>query len=360
MKAIDYLRTHGLETLCETFHIEHRRHGKYPNLVLLKYNQIESPMGEPVVQECRGIILDEANDWKVVSRPYDKFFNYGEGHAPQIDWSSACVYEKLDGSLMTLYYYCDEWMVASSGSPDASGPVNNDSSTTFSQLFWQTWSDLGYKMPTSKDHCYMFELMTPRNRIVVPHTESRIVMHGERNLFGDFEEHNPAMTATLQGWELVKHYPVTTIEECIQAAEIANPMQQEGFVVVDDHFNRIKVKSPQYVALAHMKDGFSDRRMIELVRSNEGEEFLNYFPEFEPLYQKYRALFNTLVEELETAYAKLKNIPIQKDFALEAQKVRCSGALFSARNKGIDIRRYLADMSVQALEKLLVVVDPSV
>jgi tRNA splicing ligase len=55
-----------------------------------------------VVQECRGLILDESANWRIVAFPYTKFFNYGEEHAASIDWSTACVQEKLDGSLM----YC--------------------------------------------------------------------------------------------------------------------------------------------------------------------------------------------------------------------------------------------------------------
>ena len=76
-----YLREQGLESLKAEFKISDRRHQEFNNLVCLKYSQIESPMAAKIVQQCRGIILDEAHDWAIVSYPYDKFFNYGEGHA---------------------------------------------------------------------------------------------------------------------------------------------------------------------------------------------------------------------------------------------------------------------------------------
>ena len=44
----------------------------------------------------------------------------GESSADAIDWSTARVMEKLDGSLATLYWYKGEWHVSSSGVPDAS------------------------------------------------------------------------------------------------------------------------------------------------------------------------------------------------------------------------------------------------
>jgi hypothetical protein len=54
-------------------------------------------MHEPIVRESRGVILDEADDWRVVARAFDKFFNYGESGADEIDWGTARVQEKVDG-----------------------------------------------------------------------------------------------------------------------------------------------------------------------------------------------------------------------------------------------------------------------
>src|SRR5688572_22229350 len=118
-------------------------------------------MHEPVVQECRGLIVDEAEAWRVVCRAYDKFFNVGEPNAAAIDWATARVYDKLDGSLMTLYGYRGKWHVASSGLPDAAG-VAHDSGVTFADLFRRMWSQLGYRWPGEPDagagRCFMFEL----------------------------------------------------------------------------------------------------------------------------------------------------------------------------------------------------------
>lgn len=364
MLVIDYIRQHGLESLCAKYAIKANRHKEFPNLVLLKYDQIDSPMGDKVVQECRGLILDEADDWAIISRPYDKFFNYGEGHAPSIDWTTAKVYEKLDGSLMTLYWYRGGWRVASSGSPDASGPVNRDTSITFAILFWEVWNEMGYSLPPDwcRTFCFMFELMTPDNRIVVQHKDRRIVFHGVRKSEEEFPEVFLEKADSLKkhdyyhndiNWQCVKSYPLQNWEQIIEASTNLNPMQNEGFVVVDSQFNRVKVKSPQYVALAHMKDGFSDRRMIELVRTNESSEFLNYFPEFKELYDKYATRFSILASELEETYEKIKDIELQKDFAMVAVKTRMPSVMFNARNKKIPVRKSLADMSITTLEDVL-------
>ena len=40
------------------------------------------------------------------------------------------------------------------------------------------------------------------------------------------------------------------------------------------------MKSPAYVAVSHLISGMSDKRLLELIRTNEIEEFLSYFPEY--------------------------------------------------------------------------------
>jgi hypothetical protein len=75
------------------------RVGRNDGYVILKYNQIESDFSEPVVRESRGIILDEENDYEVVCKAFDKFFNYGEELAANIDWKTAKIQEKVDGCL---------------------------------------------------------------------------------------------------------------------------------------------------------------------------------------------------------------------------------------------------------------------
>ena len=139
-----------------------------PELVLFKYDQINSPMENPIVQECRGIILDEADDWRVIARPFTKFYNYGEPNAAPIDWTTARVQEKVDGSLCAFYHYKGDWHVATTGTPDAGGRVHNGE-RLFRDLIWETAQKHELRM-LSPAHTYLFELTSPYNRVVVPHT----------------------------------------------------------------------------------------------------------------------------------------------------------------------------------------------
>ena len=352
MELQEYLRAKGLENLSREFNIKVNRHSDLSNLVCLKYSQLESPMGEKIVQQCRGIILDEANNWQIVSYPYDKFFNYGEGHAPKLNWDTAKVYEKLDGSLMTLYYYQEKWRVQSSGMADAVGQVSGFQ-YNFSQLFWKVWQESGYQLPQETEYCFMFELMTPYNRIVVRQNSNSLVLHGVRNI-QTLAEEQVNNWGRKYDWQLVNSYSLQTIEEIIEASNILDPMDSEGYIVCDRNFKRIKIKSPQYVAISHLKTGFSTRRIIEIVVTNEGEEFLAYYPEWKELYQQVRDKYDALVKDIETDYFQYKDISVQKDFALAIKHLPYSGILFALRKGQIDsIRQSLQGTSIHKLEALL-------
>lgn len=317
-----FLRTQPLEALTEQYAIKAKRHGQHPNLVLLKYSQIDSPMGERIVQECRGLILDEADDWRIVSAPYWKFFNHGEIHAASVDWATARVYEKLDGSLMTLYWHDGCWYVASSGTPDASGPT--DGFCTFAKLFWETWNALGYAMPRTTDHCFMFELMTPANRIVVRYDQPRLVLHGVRNVT-TLQESAPEYWEGLYGWECVRTHPFGSLEVVCEQAEALPPLDGEGFIVCDAAFNRVKVKGSQYVALSHLRDSLSERALLEIVRNGEAPEFLAYFPQLQEPYERLAGRYEALVAQITGVYADLCGITAQRDFAAQALPYGFSG-----------------------------------
>jgi hypothetical protein len=324
-----YLRTHGLEKLSETFAIKASRHKETPNLVCLKYHQIDSPMGELVAQQARGVILDEAKDWAVVSYSYSKFFNYGEGHATPIDWATAKVYDKLDGSLMVLYPYQGKWQVQSSGTADASGKIGAKD-MTFRDLFWQTWQDLGYGLPPVLPYSLSFELLSPLNRIVVPQNGARLILHGVRNL-ETLQEEDPMLWAQKHNWEAIRTYTFHAWEDLLKASELLEPHVGEGYIVCDGTFNRVKVKSPQYVALHQLKDSLSPKRVLEVVLANEGDEVLVYFPELREPFMQIRERVDALLQTIEKAYEANKEASDQKTFALAVKDLPFSGVLFNLR-----------------------------
>ena len=67
------------------------------NYALLKYSQLESDFHEPIVKECRGLIIDK-NTIEPAALSFYKFFNVQEPLADRIYWKDCRVQEKVDGS----------------------------------------------------------------------------------------------------------------------------------------------------------------------------------------------------------------------------------------------------------------------
>jgi len=358
LKVQEFLRNGGtLEQLESQYGIVAKR-GKYLWLVLLKYD-IGSPMGEEIVQECRGLILDSVRNWDIVSFPYKKFFNHGEGHAAKIDWNTAKVFEKLDGSLCTLYWHQNEWHVSTSGTPDANCLINY-TEKTFAMLFWEAWEKMGYCNPDNllRDHCYMFELCAKENQVVVQHDELRLVLHGIREIGPESCYLEIPIEGYSNVFELAQTYSLTSMKECLDAAEQFNPIQHEGFVVVDGNFNRVKVKGLKYVALHHLRSDFSERRILDLVRLGEVPEVVSYFPEMGDKIQEIKGKYERIIEECaseferaskEAAFSITDDYKVRrKKFAAIAGKSKYRSVLF-AKYDNRDIKDFVDNLQVDGI-----------
>jgi len=334
MELVNFLRHKGtIDELKTKYFLKVRTHENYPNLHLFKYDMINSPFDEKIVQESRGIILDENDNWNIVSYPYDKFFNYEEKRAPKLDWDTSTVYEKLDGSLMTLYYYDNKWMVATSGTPDGSGCINLKTKNTFSYFFWKVWGELNYSLPTDTTKCYMFELLSQYNQIIVPQSGKRIVLHGVRCL-KTLKEHNPFISKKY-GWEIVQSFIFNSLPEAVETGKKLNPDKNEGYVICDSNFNRIKVKSFTYVQIAHMgkrTEKGNDINYLKIVQNNEGDEFLASFPLYKDRYDQIKELYNKTIEMIERELEKTREYKLGKELAMIIRSKWYSGCIFLIRS----------------------------
>lgn len=329
-----YLQAHlqngsvTLDSLKNDFAISAKRHPVYPNLVHFSYSTLFSPKTNPIVRDSRGTILDEDNNWEIVCHPYYKFFNYCEEAADPIDWKNARVLEKEDGTLVNLWFYDGKWHISTNGSVDASGALSGITPTTFADLFWKTWNDLGYKLPHDTDCTYMFELMSPLNQVVVNQTENRIVHHGVKYRSG-MESHTNQGYNIAYNWEIVDSYPLETAEEVIEWAAKLDGRKSEGFVVVDNggyfpdgSFTRLKFKSPDYCQLHYArKNGVVTRKdLMKVLLEGEGSEFLSYNETYRTAYDELSTKFQKLIDATQDEFDRLNITDNMKQFASTVSK----------------------------------------
>lgn len=358
LQVQQYLRNGGTpEELKSKLGINCKRSERHPSLRLFKYDQIDSPNSHPIVNECRGLILNADDNWCVVAHPFHRFFNYGDTDAATIDFSTARVQEKLDGSLMTMYWYGGEWNVATSGNPDAAGRVG-DNLFDFRELFWKTFDQMKFPLDMcEEDTTYMFELTSPYNKVVVPHAEAKLSLIGINHCVqGDWEE---GFVSYYPDFNPVREFKLTSINQIVESFASIDGMRQEGYVVVDNNFNRIKVKHPQYIALHHMKDslGSTVRHLVEIARTGEQSEFLSYFPEFQERYDDVKRRYDEFIDGMDVQYDIIRGDKPKvnrKDFALEATKTKLPGYFFARLDGKVDdIKHYVKDMQIDALMKCL-------
>jgi T4 RnlA family RNA ligase len=320
------------------------------NLYLLKYSQIDSDFSYRIVRQCRGIILEKGTN-KIVAYPFDKFFNIQEGHADKVDFGTASIQEKVDGSIIKVYYYDNKWNIATNGTIDAKDAEATDTLTdkkyNFHDLFLDGIEEQGITFPelTKKmnpDLTYIFELVHPVTRIVVKYEKPGIYLIGIRNNktgkeIDTFDESDETVKdITGLGIKRPKTYQFASTEEMIAAAEKLTK-DEEGYVVRDKEFRRVKVKSPLYLKLHYLKanNELTPKHFIELIQQNETDEFLGSFPEYKPKVDDIR---NRIFRYIETAQKDWQDLyklfgpefKSRREFAEVAKKTTNSGAMFKA------------------------------
>ena len=151
----------------------------------------------------------------------------------------------------------------------------------------------------SKDFTYMFELVGPYNRVVIPYEGPAVYFLGSRNMKTGKEENGiTGDVIELSRIPRPKQYPLHSVNDCVKLAETFS-WDQEGFVACDANFNRVKIKSPAYVMAHYARNNnvINRKHLIQVILSNEAEEFLCYAADYKEELEK--------VQDLMTAYCKV-------------------------------------------------------
>lgn len=248
------------------------------NLCIFNY-EMGVDFSDPIVQESRGIIIN-TESVELVCWPFRKFCNYGESSADEIDWSTARVQEKIDGSIVKLWFnkYTKQWQWSTNSVIDAF-EAKSDSGISFGDLIKKAddYDDIKFD-ELDNFTTYIFELVSPYTQVVVEYPYTRLYHIGTRNNITG-EEYVCDI-----GMPKPNEYPLHSLEDCIKAAEKLNvglgyKVEKEGFVVVDANWHRVKVKSPDYLILHHTltRKTIAKREAIKTIieKGNDWKAFID-------------------------------------------------------------------------------------
>lgn len=287
----------------EPYYIKIKEDGPY---IIFNYDQIRSDFNNPIVREARGIIFRK-DKWEYpVCWAFNKFGNYGESYVPDIDWNTAFVSEKVDGSLIKVWWDGD-WNISTNGTIDAfKAELNNVKFSSFGEYFINTLlryynNSTEFYCHLDTDYTYMFELVGPYNRVVIPYEEPAIYFIGARDKTTGEEFCCSKVVAgalAMDCFNRPAQYSLSSLSDCVKAAELKS-WDDEGFVVCDAWFNRVKIKSPAYVMAHYARNNnvINRKHLIKVILAGEAEEFLCYAVDYKEELE--------IVQNLMNAYCKV-------------------------------------------------------
>lgn len=350
LKLLDFIKTHNnwRELLsAEPYSIIIKEDDTH---ILFKYDQISSDFKYDEVRDARGIIFDKET-WQCKRLAFRKFFNAAEQYADKLDWNSVRIQNKIDGSIISVWNFNGLWMLSTSGTINAYDACNY-LERSFGDMFIEAFEKHygSFKEFTKKldpKMCYSFELIHPHNVIVVNYSEMGVYHIGTRNM-ETLDEFNVDI-----GIKKPEEYKFNSLEDVIKMS-LTLKDDAEGYVCVDKNFNRVKIKSPKYVMISHMKESLSLGGILDVILKGEENEVLAYVPSYKEYFDKIKELWNNYVIKMKEDYNNIikpfLNIEIQKEYALKilSSNILDTGYAFTCRkNKWIDednVENYLRNI----------------
>ena len=246
----------------------------HPTLPLTIWNYSEKVQYENLWDEItiqtRGLVTDIHGT--VIGRPMKKFFNMEEGkHTPTQDFE---VFEKVDGSLGILFYYQNQWVMATRGSFTSDQSVKG-----FEMLKKYDYDKL------HKNYTYLFEIIYQENRIVCQYDFEDLVLLGMIHTKTGYEVDLHSEGLDVRFKNLINNLGITVVKKYDGISDYTTLKQmikdnEEGFVVKFSNGDRMKIKGEEYLRLHKIITNISTTSVWEVL-SNGGkmEDLLKEVPD---------------------------------------------------------------------------------
>jgi len=321
----------------------------HPSLPLTIWNYTEKVQYESLWDEitlnCRGLITDDSTG-KVIVEPFGKFFNYEElisnrlsGIDIPVKGDYVYVQEKADGSLGILFWYGEEWIMATRGSFTSEQAVKG-LQIVKKNFFLQAFP---------REYGYLVEIIYPENRIVVNYKKEKIVFlsvvlnrkHPGWKSTDESELHWTNASSIFSYIGIRKKDIVKTeqhfnfSDSLYESLKSKNEKNKEGFVLRYHPGNfRMKIKFEEYIRLHRIMTNLSTTSVWEILSQGRSvDEILKDVPD--EFYQKVRNYEEELTQQFESLKAEyldhfesIRRLGTRKLFAQFANVFRHPNLLF--------------------------------
>ncbi len=325
--------------------VKHPKHDLY----LLSYTK-DTVAGHIWTQEtkiARSLVVD--GDYNIVSGCIPKFFNDFQDAESLKTSRTVNIYEKLDGSLISLFVYEGELIVRSKSVWES--PLIDQVHAFLSS------QDTSFLMNSL--FTYVCEWIHPANRHIVNYGgRVDLVLLAAIPLNQDDGWHQYTPENVFWPWGRVRNFSLD-FENNVNLDELRGsiPDGEEGYVLWDvnqNHNNtRTKIKSYDYLRLHRIKYNLTPKSMLEIIKEGDEQQIQRMLDTINDLDEttatfllgQYESMvhdINSLTTRIRNTYNSISNITDRKLFAQSAltQGQDVAGGCFILQD-GRDLRDYV-------------------
>lgn len=286
------------------------------DLIIVRYNKKYSKMDEPMVRECRSIVLDK--EYNIVCFSPPKSLDINEFQGMIKNWKREVMVQPfLDGTMINCFYYNDRWYTSTRSSVD--GKTSYYSKQSFNTLFKQALIYNRIEMDDmDKRYCYSFILNHPDNRIVVANNFPTVTLvyvyriRGKGKMIdnipiGDFK-YEFKLVNILRNFNSYED-----IENYIKELEF-NKREDiiQGFFFRYKNYHS-KIRHPMYNEIKLLRGNNPDLLFsyLNIEKKRKIKKFLQYYPEYTSEFKNFKNIINYSISDI---YKYYHQVFIKKHF----------------------------------------------
>ena len=277
---------------------------------------------DPMVRVARGLIVEYVPSRpdrirRIVANPFPRFANLDEIEETRLDQlpSELYVSEKLDGSLIIVWHYLGRWYFSTRG-----GFASRQAQAA------EAWyRKMGLADPPDTSCTYLFEWISPDNRIVVDYKDRQelVLLAVRRTATG--EEDPPERLPIVASYIGVRAVPMRRLFEAVKDLPFGPPDQHEGYVLYSHKpYLRVKVKSPAWVMAHRILHHLSPAQVVEWAKTGVlPEEVLRLPPSLlspiEQAIMQAQAAYEDLMAQAKALVHRTAHLSSRKEKALATE-----------------------------------------
>ena len=284
--------------------IKIKEHNNFPSLALLyiPFKQITNGLTE-IERCCRSVIINK-NDLKIISYSYPiiLYNDYVSLTNCEIMKDKRYITECIEGTILTMYYYENKWMLSTRKCIDASKSCWRKNKSHFDlfkesiEIDWDTFCDVH-----DTNYIYTYILVHHKNIQLIDYTKKygenykKVILSLIRNkdtfevtldnLFSKYKEIKPFMEKFIISKELDDYSHLDDINIEDESIDMVNKIKDEGllvsFISEDNTETYIKLHNNAYKIYQETSNynyiPMSSQHYISLYQTNMLDNYLNKF-----------------------------------------------------------------------------------